>query len=184
MVVLLRGSVALAGRIKALICPTGESSSTNLSANHLIGRAKEEESNMIKFAPYLYFNGNCREAMTFYKKCLGGELKFVTVGESPTGSQMPASAKDKIMHSTLEKGNILIMASDWLAPTGAPIKGNMIRLCIASSTGKQEIEGYFSKLSKDGRVSYPLKEEFFGTFGGFTDKFGIEWMFQADKPKA
>jgi PhnB protein len=139
---------------------------------------------MIKFAPYLYFNGNCREAMTFYKKCLGGELKLMTVGETPSGSQMPAAQKDKIMHSTLEKDNIFIMASDWLLPTEKPVKGNTINLCVTSSTGKQEIEGIFSKLSKDGKVTYPLKEEFFGTYGAFTDKFGVNWMFQADKPKA
>jgi len=138
---------------------------------------------MIKFCPYLYFNGNCREAMTFYKECLGGELKLMTVGESPTASQRPAAMKDKILHSTLEKDNMLIMASDWMAPT-KPVNGNTIQLCIASSVGKKEIEGYFSKLSKGGKISYPLKEEFFGTYGAFTDKFGTNWMFQADKPKA
>jgi PhnB protein len=139
---------------------------------------------MIKFAPYLYFNGNCREAMTFYKKCLGGELKSMTVGETPSASQMPATQKDKIMHATLEKDSIFIMASDWLLPTEKPVRGNMVDLCISSPAGKQEIEGYFSKLSKDGKVTYPLKEEFFGTYGAFTDKFGVNWMFQADKSKA
>jgi hypothetical protein len=33
--------------------------------------------------PYLKFNGNCREAMTFYKNCLGGELTLNTVAGSP-----------------------------------------------------------------------------------------------------
>jgi PhnB protein len=27
--------------------------------------------------PYLAFNGNCREAMEFYQKAFGGELKIV-----------------------------------------------------------------------------------------------------------
>ena len=38
---------------------------------------------------YLTFNGNCREAMNFYKQCLGGELWFQTVGESPLSEHMP-----------------------------------------------------------------------------------------------
>jgi PhnB protein len=29
---------------------------------------------MVQIYPYLAFNGNYREAMTFYKECIGGEL--------------------------------------------------------------------------------------------------------------
>jgi PhnB protein len=38
---------------------------------------------MTQINSYLTFNGNCQEAMIFYQKCLGGELTFQTVGESP-----------------------------------------------------------------------------------------------------
>src|SRR6185312_5274964 len=37
---------------------------------------------MYHSTPYLIFNGNCREAMTFYQTCLGGELSVTTFGES------------------------------------------------------------------------------------------------------
>ena len=40
---------------------------------------------------YLTFNGNCREAMTFYQKYLGGKLSFQTIGESPLSKEMTAS---------------------------------------------------------------------------------------------
>ena len=53
---------------------------------------------------YLTFNGNCREAMNFYQRCLGGELAFQTVGESPLSDHMPAQMKDCILHSTLTRG--------------------------------------------------------------------------------
>ena len=34
--------------------------------------------------PYLNFNGNCEEAINFYKEALGGELMFMQrYGESP-----------------------------------------------------------------------------------------------------
>jgi PhnB protein len=33
--------------------------------------------------PYLAFNGNCNEAMTFYKEALDGELSIQTFGDSP-----------------------------------------------------------------------------------------------------
>ncbi|MEJ0101299.1 MAG: hypothetical protein WDO19_01540 [Bacteroidota bacterium] len=38
---------------------------------------------------YLTFNGNCREAMIFYKECLGGELSLTVAGESPVANQVP-----------------------------------------------------------------------------------------------
>ncbi len=46
--------------------------------------------------PYLNFDGKCREAMQFYKDCLGGELTIMTFGDvDPTTA---ADAKDRVMH--------------------------------------------------------------------------------------
>lgn len=44
---------------------------------------------MTQINSYLTFNGNCREAMNFYKDCLGGELILQTIGESPLAYKMP-----------------------------------------------------------------------------------------------
>jgi PhnB protein len=136
---------------------------------------------MKQLNPYLHFDGNCREAMEFYSKCLGGELKLMTIGDSPMASQMPPGMKNGIMHSTLEGGGVSLMASDMMDPKGF-IKGNTISLCIVGST-KSEIEKYFAKLSAGGKVIHPLEQMFFGTYGDLTDKFGIHWMFEADLPK-
>jgi PhnB protein len=38
---------------------------------------------MTQINAYLTLNGNCREAMTFYKECLGGELTMQAVEDSP-----------------------------------------------------------------------------------------------------
>ena len=51
-------------------------------------------------------------------------------------------------------------------------------LCL-SSEDREEIRGYFAKLAVGGTVTQPLKEEFFGLFGALTDRYGINWMFQA-----
>ena len=63
---------------------------------------------------YLNFNGNCREAMSFYQECLGGELIFNTVEGSPMEAQCPAALKNQILHSSLTNGSLLLMASDML----------------------------------------------------------------------
>jgi len=46
---------------------------------------------------YLTFNGNCREAMNFYKKCLGGELTFQTIGDSPLSEKMNSKMQNAIL---------------------------------------------------------------------------------------
>jgi PhnB protein len=88
---------------------------------------------------------------------------------------------DKVMHAALQSDGMVIMASDTLGPEAA-VKGNTISLCL-NGTSKSEIEVYFSRLSAGGTVGTALREEFFGTYGSFTDKFGIDWMFQADPPR-
>jgi len=132
---------------------------------------------MAQLNPYVTFNGNCREAMEFYKACLGGELSIMAVGDSPMASQMP-DKKDNVLHSTLIKDGMVLMASDMIMP-GEIIRGNTITLCINSGT-KEELQQFFAKLSEGGTVGQPLTEAFFGTYGELTDKFRINWMFQAD----
>jgi len=137
---------------------------------------------MTQISAYLHFNGNCREAMTFYQGCLGGKLALQTVGESPMAARMPAEAQKQILHAALTSGGITLMASDMIGQEGVT-KGNNISLSLVCSS-REEIESLFSKLSAGGKVSHPLKEEFFGTHGNLTDKYGINWMFTYEKPKA
>jgi PhnB protein len=98
---------------------------------------------------YLHFNGNCREAMSFYKECLGEELSLTTVGESPMAAQMP-DMKDMIMHSVLTKDGFVLMASDMMGPEGTT-KGNTISLCIVGADA-EELNPIFSKLSRADRL--------------------------------
>ena len=132
---------------------------------------------MTQLNPYLRFNGNCREAMTFYQSCLGGELTIQTVGESPAAGQMPPSMQDNVMQSVLAKEGFVLMASDMVGPKGVK-NGDAISLATMGSS-KAEIEPIFAKLSAGANVLHPLFEEYFGTFGDLVDKFGIGWMFQA-----
>ena len=131
---------------------------------------------MANLNAYLTFNGKCKEAMEFYKECLGGELQIMMMGESPMASTVPPEAKNNVMHSLLASGNIRLMASDMMQSTET-IQGNTVSLCIVGED-KGEIEKIFSKLSEGGKIGNPLKEEFFGTYGDLTDKYGFRWMFQ------
>ncbi len=124
--------------------------------------------------PYLSFKDNCREAMEFYKGCLGGKLTMMTFGESPMAAKVPEPMHNNIMHSVLQNDGFMLMASDMMEP-GESIQGTTISLCLSCKT-KEELEASFKKLSAGGKVVSPLQEFFFGTLGNLVDKFGFRWM--------
>lgn len=123
--------------------------------------------------PYLSFNGNCREAMTFYKTSFGGELQLQTVGESPMAGQWPMHMQEHILHASLIKNDLVLLASDMGSEN--LINGNIISLALGCSS-KAEIESFFEKLSGGGKVTHPLHEFFDGTIGALTDKYGMNWV--------
>ncbi|HMG17041.1 MAG TPA: VOC family protein [Saprospiraceae bacterium] len=124
---------------------------------------------------YLTFNGNCREAMNFYQECLGGELFFQAIGESPISEKMPQIMKDCILHSTLTKGDLIIMASDMVGDNGLII-GNSVSLMLNCSS-EEEIRSFYKKLSKNGQATHELELSFWGAlFGDLVDQYGNQWL--------
>ncbi|HUR67392.1 MAG TPA: VOC family protein [Chitinophagaceae bacterium] len=131
---------------------------------------------------YLTFSGNCREAMSFYQECLGGELFFQTIGDSPLADKMPPQMKESILHSTLTKGKMVLMGSDMVGEKGL-LKGNAVSLMLNCSS-EDEIKGFYSKLVIGGEATHPLEISFWGAlFGDLTDKFGNHWLLHFDKNK-
>ncbi len=129
---------------------------------------------------YLTFNGNCREAMTFYEECLGGELMLQTIGESPLAEQMPPKMKDCILHATLTTEGFILMASDMTPETGL-VKGNAVSLMLNCSS-EAEINTLFKALSEGCTVKHPLETTFWGAlFGDLIDKFGNNWILNFTK---
>jgi len=135
---------------------------------------------MTQINSYLTFSGNCREAMQYYKDCLGGELSLQTIGESPMADKMPAEMKDCILHGTLTKGALILMGSDMVGETGL-VRGNAISLMLNCSS-EDEIQRCYEFLSKEGKATHPLEHTFWGAlFGDLTDKYGNQWLLHFDK---
>lgn len=130
---------------------------------------------------YLMFNGNCREALEFYAKSLGGNIEFMqTYGEAPMDS--PAEQKDKIMHATLDLGGFKVMASDSDGKRNVTFGDNFSIALDFKSDG--DLERAFNAMHTGGQVTMPLQDTFWGAkFGMCTDKFGVNWMFNYDKPQ-
>lgn len=138
---------------------------------------------MKPLVPYLFFNGNCREALDFYKQCFGGELVVMTFADAPKGNECRGANPDGVMHGMLSAGKLSLMASD--NPMGAPVPGDQVCLSITCETLK-EIERLFGMLSADGKVLQALHDAFWGDrFGMVVDKFGMHWMLTCTlkKPK-
>lgn len=135
---------------------------------------------MAQLTPYIHFSGKCQEAMTFYQQVLGGQLDIQKVGDSPMAEDLPAEAKDSVLHAALTNEHLTIMASD-MGDDKQSLPGG-VSLCLYANS-KDEIEPLFDKLADGGQVAHPLEEAFFGTYGDLTDKFGVSWMFQAGGPQ-
>lgn len=134
---------------------------------------------MSQINSYLVFGGNCREAMTFYKDCLGGDLTLVIIGNSPMAQQWPAAMQQQILHASLVQNGFTLLGSD-AAGAGGVTKGNNVQLNLSCDTPEQA-NSYFSKLAAGGKITRELHEFFDGWIGALTDKFGFDWMFYCPK---
>ncbi len=67
---------------------------------------------MDQIITYLTFNGNCREAIRFYRSCIGGELEVRTLVETPESDKFPHDYKKPVVNARLKKDNMLLMGTD------------------------------------------------------------------------
>ena len=127
--------------------------------------------------PYLTFDGTCREAMTFYQQCLGGELSLM-----PFSAQMPdlpPGSEHRTMHAHLKSGPVVVMGSDTV-PGTTLTQGDNVSINIDCES-LDEIERLFAALGEGGRVTMPLENTFWNArFGMLRDRFGVNWMFNCE----
>jgi PhnB protein len=133
----------------------------------------------IKLNPYIFFGGNCHEAMEFYKNVFGGELEVQTMADVPKDAQAPSAKPTDVMHATLT-GSVNLMASD--SKKASP-KAAKIELSLSGSDDAL-LRKYFDGLADGGEIRMPLEKQFWGaTFGMLTDRFGIDWMINIETKK-
>jgi PhnB protein len=136
---------------------------------------------MEAIVPYLTFNGNASEALTFYAKAFDGKTLFQqTFGESPMESA--PEYKNKIMHATFQAGDLSFMVSDCMP--GQPVGGGTNTSLSLNFKTVESIDNTFTALSEGATVTMPLQDTFWGAkFGMLIDKYGINWMFNHDYAK-
>ncbi len=130
---------------------------------------------------YLTFDGNCRQAMSFYQQCLGAEIQITPM---PDDKGQPSSdPAAKIMHARLLiAGRPVLMASD-NQPGDSLQVGNNFSVSIDCES-LEEIERLFAAIGKGGTIILPLSNVPWGArFGMLNDQFGIKWLINCDVPR-
>jgi PhnB protein len=133
---------------------------------------------------YLFFNGNCEQAVEFYRKALGAEvemtMRFKESPDAPPPGMVPPNWDDKIMHTSFRVGQTTVMASDGCGPEAKGFQGFSLSLAVFTEA---EADCYFNALAEGGKVNMPLTKTFWSPrFGMLEDKFGIGWMINVVPP--
>lgn len=129
----------------------------------------------MKVEPYLFFEGRCDEALEFYRKSLGAEVKMLMrFKECPEPHACEPGTEDKVMHAEFRIGDTTVMASDGRCQGSAAFQGFSLSISV---TDEAEAERIFAALSEGGQIQMPMTKTFFSPrFGMTADRFGVSWM--------
>lgn len=130
---------------------------------------------MRQMITYLSFNGNCREAMMFYRDCLGGELSWQTIGDTPVAEKIPVDLQHYILNASLIKDDWILMGTDMVADEGLII-GNSVSILLDCNSEEEFLHCY-NKLKAGAQATQEIEQTYWGVlFGGLTDQFGNQWL--------
>ena len=101
--------------------------------------------------PYLSFDGRCEEAIEFYRRALGAEVKMLmrfkdSPEPCPEGS-IPPGSEDKIMHASLKIGDTIVMASDGHCQGNAKFDG--VGLSVSFESDAEAAKRFTDKTAEE-----------------------------------
>jgi PhnB protein len=135
----------------------------------------------MKLTTYVNFPGNCKEALQYYEKHLGGKLAMMSTWDQMPGPATipPGLSKDSVLHARIALGDTLLLASDGPPERVQPMRSAYLALSVDSN---EEAERIYNALTDGGEVFMAMGETFFAhRFGQCRDKFGANWMIIHEK---
>ena len=131
--------------------------------------------------PYLFYDGNCEEALKFYQKVLGARIEAMhRFGEGPPEMQSAPEHKDRIMHARVTIDGEVLMASDGMPghfnkPQGFAVSLWLRRLKVDVQALAYEIRNRFriSLETTKGIYDFPRASTEIDAFG-FVGKDRLE----------
>ena len=138
----------------------------------------------MRLFPNLSFSGQCEAAFQLYERCLHGRIIYkMTYENTPMEQQAPPDWRHKISHATFALGeDFVIYGSDALPGHYQAPQGFALQLNLSDPA---EAESIYGTLADGGTVRMPLQETFWAArFAVLTDRFGIPWLINCEKPAA
>ena len=115
--------------------------------------------------PTIHFNGNCNEAIAYYKEALGAKINTIAYDEKNASANF-------VMHSELEIFGTVVSMTDG---NEVPVNSESFCFTLFLDTD-EEARSVFNKLSEGGKIAEPLAPQFWASLHGYlTDRFGVSW---------
>jgi len=130
--------------------------------------------------PYLFFKGDCAEAMRLYGRVFGAEPEILSAEAAPEDvRRQMGDAASGVMHAAVRVGDGWLFASDDMsANPPPPMEGSSIALAFPDDAETRRV---WDGLAEGGSVRMPLEPTFFSPlFGTLTDRFGTRWMLMTE----
>lgn len=128
---------------------------------------------------YFNFDGNTREAFSFYSSVFGGDVEVLRYRDMG-GDEMGITEEelDLVANAGLTiADNVSLMGTDILRSQGQTLTvGNNYYVTLECDDADQA-NRYFDALTAGGEVEMPLSPTSWAElYGAGTDRFGIQWM--------
>lgn len=127
-----------------------------------------------RLSPYLKFNGNCKDAFTFYSEVFGSPSEIMLYGDVETPT--PAEFKHLVLNASIKLSSNELTGADHVPGFGEDyLAGNNFAMSLSlDSLG--EAERTFKALANGGVVIAPLTQQFAAHVGILRDQYGITWV--------
>ena len=116
--------------------------------------------------PYLFFNGNCAEALDFYADVFGAEIDMkLPATDMPPEYPIPDDRKNWIMHASMKIGDGELMLSDSLFGDAGTMSGCSVMVTLPTTP---KAASTFKRLAEGGTVEMAFEQTFWSAGFGIT----------------
>jgi PhnB protein len=133
---------------------------------------------------YLFFKGDCLEALTRYAEVLGGEISgvFRNADAPDPESRMPGG-EDAVMNMSMKLGSATVMASDATDSMYSRPQGFRVSIAPPSREAFDRVHTALAKGAQSVEMA-PGKTFWAERFAMFTDRYGTPWMLNFEGNRA
>ena len=126
---------------------------------------------MANIVPYINFVKDAQEAIKFYKNVFSGDAEVQFEGE-------------RVIHLDFQAGDIHFMGSDLQSDQAGLERGNRYSL-VLNCDSEEQLRDFYAKLVDGGKEVFAPSDSGWGAIiAHCTDKFGVTWLMNYDKPQS